>query len=256
MIKIILATRTDKDDLVECKEKLANKFGEIPFIKQIYIVCNQKKNNKFQLGNVPGEIIPDGEPLLPTAFNGVLKKLNENKEERYHFLAYSKEVDLREKNIEKMIEEVESDEDLIAVGYHLRDNVLSDKEQLLYERGIAYKIPWNTCALWNKRFVYGKGNKKLWFDEICEKDKNQFGELRVKVNGLQIITDYEGMEDGLAIAELVSKNGGLKYKLIGDNYLSWFIDGDEKRKLKQKVKMARKSIVLATFLAERGFNLN
>jgi hypothetical protein len=252
MNKIILATRTDKDSFEECKKKLKEKFGDIKLIEKIYIVCDKEKET-FILGGVNGEVIYDKKPTRPTVFNKILDKLIGTKR---HLLTYSKEVDLRKENIENMIKEVENNKNLIVTGYRLRDNVLNNEEQSMYEKGIAYQVPWNTCALWNKRFVYGKGNEKLHFDEICENDKNHFGELRVKVNGVQMITNYEGMEDGLAIAELVSKNKDLKYKLLGDNELHWEIDNNEERRLKQKIKMARKSIVLTSFINERGYSID
>lgn len=258
MKKIVLVTRTSNCEVGfrKCKRKLETQFKKNSVINKYYVISNWKTDEKFKIGKLDYEIIFDKNPTRPTVFNKVLEKLNKNNDgEEYHLLAYSKEVDLRNKDIDRMIDEIEKNEDhLIVVGYRLRDKVLTLKKQLLYEKGIAYKVPWNTCALWNKKFVYGKGTKKLKFDEICEEDKNEFGELRVKINGYQVIASYKGMEDGLAIAELVSNNENLKYKLIDDNFPSWRIDCDEKRILSQKIKMARKSIVLAAFMSIRGYS--
>lgn len=119
----------------------------------------------------------------------------------------------------------------------------------------TFKVPWNTCALWNQKFVYGIGTKRLRFDRICEKNRNQLGKLMVKVNDKLCPTNYEGMEDGLAIAELVTKNSGLKYRLI-KKALFWNIEGGEKRVIKQKKKMARKNIVLSTFIQIKGYSID
>lgn len=259
MRKVILVTRTDKKDFDKCQVILKERFRESNLIKKIYIICDDKNKKGFRIGIIECEVIFDNDkkPTRPTSFNLVIEELNKdkNKKNKYHLLTYSKEVDLRKENIEKMIKEIENDKDhLIVVGYRLRDNVLSPEEQSSYKDTIAYKVPWNTCALWNKKFVYGNETEKLRFDKIC--DKNNLGNLEVTVYDHQVITKYEGMEDGLAIAELITRNEGLKYELIGDNYLSWWIDIDENRKFKQKVKMARKSIVLATFMNIKGYSIN
>ncbi|MDD4938059.1 MAG: hypothetical protein PHX34_03545 [Candidatus Shapirobacteria bacterium] len=258
MKKIILATRTKggEKDFKECVKKLDIRFERDNFIKNYYIISDWETKKNFEEIKDSVYKIYDKNPIRPTAFNDVLKQLNENKDEKgeFHLLTYSKEVDLREENIKRMIEEIEKEEDrLIVVGYRLKDNVLNNEERLSYEDTIAYKVPWNTCALWNKKFVYGDRVKKLRFDEIC--DKNDLGTLEVTVYDHQITTNYEGMEDGLVIAEFITKNKRLRYKLIGDEPLDWQIDG-ENRRFKQKVKMARKSIVLTTFMNIKGYSID
>ena len=119
--------------------------------------------------------------------------------------------------------------------------------------GIAYQVPWNTCALWNEKYIYGSGKKKLIFDEICEEKKNNLGPLYVKVGGLLSQTEFKGMEDGLAITALVSNNKNLKFKLI-DKILKW--DIDKKREILHKTKMARKNIVLSTFINIKGYSVD
>jgi len=265
--KIALATRTKKDGFDDCKKQLEKLFIDSTTIEKIYIICDCYKDI-FKIGKIECKVLLNQEPIGPTAFNSVIDELNKeknNKKEKYHLLTYSKEVELQNKDIDEMINAIENEEKgiLIVVGYRLRDNVLSDKEFELYANGsyrnndvgIAYKIPWNTCALWNKKFVYGTGTKRLRFDEICEKNRNQLGELIVKVNDELLSTDYEGMEDGLAIAELVTKNNGLKYKLIRKN-LFWNIEGNGERVIRQKKKMARKNIVLNTFMNIKGYSID
>lgn len=261
--KIILATRTKKDGFDACVKKLEELCRNNNAIEKIYIICDLHKPLLTKIGSIKCEIIFDIDPIKPTAFNLILKKLQVNKKtiKRCHLLTYSKEVELINDDIDEMIRTIEDKKNkLIVVGYRLKDNVLSDQERKMYangtyddgNEGIAYMVPWSTCALWNKEFVCG--NKiKLWFDEICEKAGNQLDEFKVRVNGELIATNYQGMEDGLAIAELVTKNDLLKYKLIKKE-LFWNIEGDEKRITDHKVKMARKNIVLGTFMQIKGYS--
>ncbi len=272
--KIAIATRTYNDGYEECVKKLKelfkiNSISKDYIISKGYIICdlddkkleeeNKKEDSKIK-------VIFDKKPTRATAFNLVIKKLNdeldkdENKGNKYHLLTFSKEVELREENIERMIEEIEKKKELIVVGYRLMDNVLSEEECGQFANGnkndnygIAYQVPWNTCALWNKEFVYGENERRLIFDEICE--KNQLGHLYVKVNDALIETEFEGMEDGLAIAALVSNNENLKFKLI-DERLPWRIEGDYKRIMKHKIKMARKNIVLSAFMNIKGYSID
>lgn len=263
-IKIVLATRTDKNNYDSCIEELSERFANSKNIEKIYILCDLHKNS-FTSRGIIFETIFDIAPTRQTAFNRVIKELRKNKEKQYHLLTFSKEVNFKQKHITKMIEGLKSNEvKMIVIGYRLKDNVLNDNEIRLYSNadlqnkntGIAYTIPWSTCALWNKKFVYGKDNTELSFDEICEKDKNQLGELKVKVNGKLLPTDYEGMEDGLAIARLITNNPDkdLKYKLIEEE-LYWNIYRDEERSIKHKKKMARKNIVLSTFINIKGYSI-
>lgn len=151
---------------------------------------------------------------------------------------------------------------LIAVGFKFQDDVTGHKEYDEYANntngntGIAYKVPWNTCALWNKKFVYGEGVRKLKFDEICE--NNQLGYLNVKVHNTLMQTEYKGMEDGFAIAELISNNKDevkYTYKLF-DKYLFWRLPKKNERVLKHKIKLARKNIVLSTFVNIKGYSID
>lgn len=265
--KIVIATRTDDKGFDECVKKL-KKLSKINAVKNAvfksYIICNRngKINNEIYL-------IADSEkdPTRATSFNLVIDKLNnelKKNENEYHLLTFSKEVELHEENIKRMINEIE-EKKIIVVGYRLMDNILSKKEYKQFANGndknnfgIAYQVPWNTCALWNKEFVYGSGKKKLIFDEICE--NNQLGHLYVKVNGVLVKTEFEGMEDGLAIAKIITNNPDkdLKYKLIENkkNKKDWIIRGNEERLIKHKIKMARKNIVLSIFMNIKGYSID
>lgn len=256
--KIVLATRTKLDGLVSCIERIRSLDSNI--IAKSYIVCNlrtrDKRFNNIRLDNI--EVVFDEKPTRPTAFNKVIYKMKESKYDN-HFLTFSREVELRDKDIKEMLREIKGqDDNVIVVGYTLKDNVLSDEERKLYSnntngnKGIAYQVPWGTCAFWNKKFIY---EDDFEFDKICEKKNNQLGELEVKVDGRVVKTDYEGMEDGLVIAQFTTKNPELKFKLL-DKELPWNIVGNEERIKKHKKKLARKNIVLDEFMRIKGYSID
>ncbi len=267
--KIVIATRTKKDGYKKCVEILEN-LSKTDSVSKSYIICNlgneeAKKENKKYKNKI--EVIPDSNPISMTAFNLVIKRLNDELKKdkegnKYHLLTFSKEVDLQEENIERMIKEIEKERKTVVVGYRLKDNMLSKEEYRQFaggsdsdNYGIAYQVPWNTCALWNQEFIYNEGKNKLIFDKICEGKKNSLGPLYVKVNGVLVETEFKGMEDGLAIAGLVSEDENLRFKLIDDN-LPWKIDEDFKMVMKYKIKMARKNIVLSTFMNIKGYSID
>lgn len=254
--KIVLATRTDQDGLNECIEKIERLlvFG---YIAKGYIIY--KGDSKTENDIV---FIHDDKPTRESAFQLVLEKLRsddfQETENKHHLLTFSKEVEFNEKNIERMLSEIE--QGIAVVGYRLCDNVLSENETKQFAGGenfdgygIAYQIPWNTLALWNKEVVYGSGDKELMFDKICE--SNSFGDLEVVVNEITMKTGYKGMEDGLAVARLVSKNSDLRFKLI-DERLPWRIDEKFERRLKHKIKMARKNEVLGHLMNMKGHSVD
>lgn len=255
--KIVIATRTEKDGLEECKEKMINLLKH-KLVAKAYIIYDKEDSCPDGIKILVNKK-PSTKPTRETAFNQVIEELREDKSKaQYHLLTFSKEVELDDKNIDRMISEIRTG--VIVVGYRLFDNVLSEKESKQFSNrhnsddfGIAYQVPWNTCALWNKKFVYGENEKELKFDEICE--DNQLENFRVKVDGVFMETEYKGMEDGLAIAKLVSSNDNLKFKLINER-LPWRIDEDRERRIKHKIKMARKNIVLSKFMEMKGYSID
>ncbi len=264
MNKVVLATRTKLDGFDLCIQKLENQFAGSNDIAKFYIVCNKRPSqDSLLVDGKPCEIVFDLNPTRPTSFNLVLNKMRKNSKERFHLFTYSKEVDITNKNVEDALKSLEEGKNkTIVVGYRLEDNILSENERKIYANGchqdnnigIAYRIPWSTCAIWNEKFVYSKNDKKLIFDEICEEDGNQFQKISVKINGELRQTPFKGMEDGLAIAELITKDSKLECILI-EKILAWNIESDPGRVLRHKEKMARKNIVLSTFIQIKGYSV-
>ncbi len=253
--KICVATRTTFDQFDKCIEK----FEELDCggITKYYIICDARREIQDPFGKKIFTLF-DENPIRPTSFNLVLDEVKKEEVEE-HIFTFSKEVEVRKEHIEQLVKEL--DHNVIVAGYKLRDNVLSDQEYEVFSNGyrgrpgIAYLTPWNTCALWNKKFINVENG--LWFDDICEKENNQLSQLRIKIEEREEETAYEGMEDSLAIARLLTmhEKANLKYKLL-NNTLAWNIsDGDEVR-LKHKKKMARKNIVLTTFMNIKGYSID
>ncbi len=272
---IVLATRIKKEDYQISRENITDRLSGYAnrnfSIEKLIVVTDSDK--EFKLNNVTCETIFDSYPTRPTAFNKVVEKLNKTKQTTQpHLLTFSKEVKFGVEHINTLVEKITGKEErgegdsrnMIVVGYKLRDNVSSDTEMRLFENrdvrtndvGIAYKVPWSTFALWNKKFVYGDNELRLVFDEICEPENHQFGELTVNINGNSETTSYKGMEDGLAIARIIhySPNKLLNYELIKEP-IDWEIENDAKRILEHKKKLARKNIVLSTFMNVRGYSV-
>lgn len=275
--KIVLATRVEVDKKEENNEKskkyqeYINLFSNLinnKYISKIYIISNlNAKDTDIDKDGKQFIFIKDDNPVRATAFNLVLERLRndaENCDDRYHLLTYSKEVRLKDVYIEKMVKEIEKQnkkDKLIVVGFEFQDNVTEEAEYNQYANdnngdiGIAYRVPWSTCALWNKEFVYGKDKNKLEFDKICE--NKPLDHLKVKIHNILMETEYEGMEDGLAIAKLITnnKNKKIEYKLF-DEYLFWRLPRNDERILRHKIKLARKNIVLSTFMNIKGYSID
>ena len=114
---------------------------------------------------------------------------------------------------------------------------------------VAYKVPWNTCALWNYKLF---NRYVIKFDEITA--ENPFNQICVSLEGKCNLTSHVGMEDGLAIAKAVSKNPKIKFKLLTKK-LNWEIDSDNDKVKRHRQKLARKDIVLRNFMAVRNYSV-
>lgn len=258
--KIILATRTKKENFVDCKkklEKLFNKNNTIETIEKIYIICDSEEDS-FNIGNIKCNVLFNREPIGPTAFNSVIDELNKEKEDtkkNYHLLTYSKEVGLKQTDIKMLITEINSNSDLLVVGYkfEITDEKLNNELEGYYHNKnlIAYRIPWNTCAIWNFN-LFNKYVSK--FDEITA--INPFNPIEVSIDGICSQTDHRGMEDGLAIAEAVSKsNKKIKYKLLKRPLLNWEVNSSDGEIKRHGQKLARKETVLRNFMAVRNYSV-
>ena len=261
--RIVLATRTTKDGFDACKKQLDEYFRNNDVIKKIYIICNSYKDT-FKIGKIECRVLFNQEPIGPTAFNSVIDELNyekDDKKEDYYLLTYSKEVKLLNTNIDEMIKKIKTNKNLLVVGYKFEivdekgrtDKKLNNELQAYYynKNLLAYKVPWNTCAIWN----YELFNKYVVkFDEITA--KNPFNPIGVSIDGICSQTDHQGMEDGLAIAEAVTQsNKKLGFKLLKRPLLNWKVNSGNNEVKRHREKLARKDTVLRNFMAVRNYSV-
>lgn len=249
---IALTTRVPVNDLPEFFAWIQQ--INHPAIAKIYVVSDASDAQFAQANiyNANCQNIYDPNPTRPTAYNLVIDELNKTTETQHHLLAVSREVQMQDTHIQTMLSYLSSPKCIVA-GYSLRDNVLTEQERLEFigaPPGVAYIVPWSTCALWNREFVYGKGGRRLRFDPLCD-GKNDLGNIIVTVNDEPHKTVYAGMEDGLAIARLIQQDSSLWYTLLSPE-LPWYFKNDEHRRLKHKIKMARKNMVLEKYLEISG----
>lgn len=139
--KIIIATRIKYDNnfgkclnilrFLDSEDENKNGFS----VKRFYIVSNVKTDDN-RINSIEFDekikIIFNKDPISPTAFNKVIEKI---KEDDAHLLTFSKEVELRPKHIKEMIQRIDSDPNLLVVGYKLEDNILNEKERESYYGG-------------------------------------------------------------------------------------------------------------------------
>lgn len=232
-------------------------------IKKIYILSNFKKDNYKLTSSITVKVVKDNKPVSSISINRVLRKIKRAKDidkKRLTFLVSSKEVvGLTKEKIKKIVKEmqnnIEADNDLLVLGYtfKIKDNERLDCELQDYYANknlIAYKVPWNTCAIWNYELFDDYVTK---FDEIT--NENSFTKVCVCVDNVCYETEHEGMEDGLAIAKAASrkKKPKILFKLL-DDHLDWNISSDKEVILKHRKKLARKDTVLRNFMAIRNYS--
>lgn len=222
-------------------------------IQEKYVISN-KSNHKIK--NVSVKVIEHDDPTSPISINAVLEKI-QTADKTEAFLICSKEVNLKTDDIKALQERLQSNDKLLVVGYRFEipDEHLNEELHDYYENGllIAYKVPWNTCALWS----YGLFNKYVGkFDEITA--KNSFEPVHVCIDSVVRHTDHRGMEDGLAIAKAVfeaRKEGQkIEFGLVEEKKLKWEINTTEPEKvLEHRKKLARKDSVMRGFMKYRGY---
>lgn len=169
------------------------------------------------------------------------------------FFIWSKEVCFESGDVDRLANEIKNNKNLLVVGYKFK-HTDGDANKVLngnYEKKdlIAYRVPWNTCAMWNYE-LFSKYVGK--FDEITL-GNYPFQNIPVIVNETIKTTEHKGMEDGLAIAQAASKSKDIKFKLIEGMKLNWDIrDGKTEQHFK---KLARKESVMRNFMAMRNYSV-
>lgn len=194
-----------------------------------YIVNDKKDGNQGRIIYIKSK-----SPTIPSALNIPLDEIT-NTEDVYLFIA-SKEVDVGSSDIESLHELLTNDKKLLVAGYRFQvngggDERLSEELDGYYkERGIAYVIPWNTCAMWN----YSLFRKLVGtFDSRCD-NKNP----------------PKGMEEGLAIAKALQTDPAIRYRLL-EKRLNWHV---ETAKVKgHRTKLTGKNSSLSEFLSRDGY---
>lgn len=185
--------------------------------------------------------IYDDNPTSPVGINRALAYIRTST----YFFTFSKEVELEQKHVETLVKELRFP-NMLVVGYRFTIPTSKELDQELQayyanEDLLAYRVPWNTCALWNSR---------LFIDNIGEFDNIADGDEPLKIGGYT--TKRKGMEDGLAIAKAVSSNPTLKYELLSTDPRPWNVDPSKERSHREK--LARKDVVLRGFMSERGYS--
>jgi len=255
--KVVFITRTkDKKDLdsPDLEKLILGVFGS--GIINRYAVSNfSDPNYEISSKNVSVDVsvIKDDDPASPTSLNTALKKIEEDKVEPDAFLVCSKEVKLKKNDIKKLKRVMEKNlNTLFVVGYKFRitDKQLNKELKDYYNNKnlIAYRVPWNTCAIWNyklfKKYV-------IKFDEIT--NKNPFDPVRVCIDNVCSQTDHRGMEDGLAIAKAASEKQEKIYFKLLKKRLPWKIKSGHNERRRHREKLARKDTVLRNFMEVRGY---
>lgn len=219
---------------------------------------------KFEKDELIGEtletkIIRSEDPASSVSMNLALdciKRENEFKPDA--FFIWSKEVDFEIADINELADEIRNNETLLVAGFKFKhvgnEEINSELNNYYADKNlIAYQVPWNTCAMWSYKLFDEYVEK---FDEITL-GKYPFQDIPVIVKKTIKTAEHKGMEDGLAIAQAVSKSKGskdVKFKLI-EKSLNWEIrdgnDGIEKH-LK---KLARKETVMRNFMVMRNYSV-
>jgi hypothetical protein len=265
-LSIIAATRHKGADGLESCYEAFRRISACDEIERYIVVCDLDKPENKTIGNVSVEFIYDPDPIRPCAFNRVLEQIRKDSK-RSHLYCFSKEVEVEAEHIRALILQIGPS--VLVAGYRLKDNILTPDELRVFSNtieeqptvsgrvGLAYRVPWNTCAIWHADVVFPPpSNEGLWFDELAERRGNQLGLLSLTIEDTLVQTYYEGMEDGLAMARLLSVTDPRCYQCLLCDYKSepveWKLSG--KRTLKHKVKMCRKNLVLAALMNIRGYS--
>ncbi|OGE90558.1 MAG: hypothetical protein A3J07_02545 [Candidatus Doudnabacteria bacterium RIFCSPLOWO2_02_FULL_49_13] len=204
------------------------------------------------------EIIKVDDPISPVSINSVLEYMNKTRNDPEALFIFSQETVFTTENIQALITELQNKETLLVAGYKFEivedrgkiNQKLNDELKSYYanEDLIAYRVPWNTCAIWNydlfKQYI-GK------FDEITM-GRYPFFQFPVTIDGVSSLTDHKGMEDGLAIAKAASQSRNIHFKLL-PTALPWKVTEDKINNHRKK--LARKDYVMRNFMAMRNYSI-
>ncbi|HUD20338.1 MAG TPA: hypothetical protein VMR81_07890 [Patescibacteria group bacterium] len=256
IIKTAFITRT----------KSINDFKERDFKRLIKAVRDSGIKNRYVLSDIDKDnylvpdtdltvtVIKDKNPTSAISLNKALQRIREDDVNPKAFLISSQEVILTDDHINRLIKVLNDDPTLLVAGYKftIKDEELNSELQWYYARKklIAFKVPWNTCALWNYK-LFDKYVEE--FDEITT--KNPFNPVCVCIDNVCSQTEHVGMEDGLAIAKALTQNERLKYKLISaDPPLCWKVNVD--RINEHRKKLARKDTVMRDFMEVKKYSID
>lgn len=255
----LISRDSGKKDKDEISDELKKQLDELTrringHSIKAYVVTKFEGENK----EIKTKFIKSNNPISPVAINLALERIKrENEFKPDAFFVWSREVCIESGDVNELADELNKNNNLLVAGYkfkHIGNEKVNGKLEEYYANKnlIAYRVPWNTCAMWNYE-LFDKYIGK--FDEITLGDY-PFQNISVIVDGEIKTTEHKGMEDGLAIAQAVSnpKDGSkdIKFKLVKKT-LNWYIrDGKTENHLK---KLARKEMVMRDFMAMRNYSI-
>lgn len=188
-------------------------------IKGIFII-SPFPSQKITIGDLEINLTYNKYPTSPLSLNSPLKKLKKLKFKG--FLVCSREVKIKTPEINFLINTLKRNSNLLVVGYKFRlsNPILNKKLEDNYQKYHSFKIPWNTCALWNY--------------DLFQCLVDQFtGDL--------------GMEDGFAIAKAKKKNPKIKSLLL-EQRIHWQLKKSNEKSHQQKI--SRKETILNHYLKQ------
>jgi hypothetical protein len=209
------------------------------FVENIFVLGPEEMNEE----NIPEsirkkvKIVWQSDPISPISMNSALERIQQDNINLDYFIVASKEVIVSSEDFSKLINIMQNNSFLLVAGYRfqLKDKSLDYDLKKRYRNKdlIAFRVPWNTCAIWNYRYF--------------KKYVSCFDEITLGNSG-----DLKGMEDGLAIAKASMKNPKLKFHLIQTRRLDWKIGKQQKDKDSHIEKICRKEESLRTFMKDTG----
>lgn len=252
MKKIYLITRTNDEDYESCiewLEKIVGKnYGGI--FNKIMIIAPQKGIDWEKAEKKKFVVLSSENPTSPVSLNAVLDEIEDAPNKPDYLFFISKELsEIKIEDIKELSDKLDSNKNILVAGYkfeYSKPKLENELKKYYKNGGIAYTVPWNTCAMWN----YGHFERLIKkFDSISY--QNPVPEFTIQVNDKSVNIELQGMEDGLAIAEATTKDKDIKYLLI-DKPVKWEIESD--RQQNQINKLLRKNIALTTFMVTRNYS--